>query len=91
VRYLARFAHLSGAPDEVNLPLHRALDLAILLVTAMIEERSGAIAGHHLHPIIVDTQGLNDLHDFINDKRAILTEILIELNYLILEYGNYNV
>lgn len=74
-----------------EVPLHRALDLAILVVTAMIEERSGAITGHHLNPVIVDPQGLNELHDFINDNRGLLTERLIELNYLILEYGNHNV
>lgn len=74
-----------------EVPLHRALDLAILVITTMIEERSGAFAGHHLHPVIVDPNSLNELHEFIKENRGILTERLVEINNLILVYGNYPV
>ncbi|WP_345951292.1 DUF6530 family protein [Mucilaginibacter sp. PAMB04274] len=74
-----------------EVPLHRALDLAILVIDALIEERSGTFMGHHLHPVIVAPNSLEELHEFIRDNRGILTERIIEINSLIREYGKYPV
>lgn len=74
------------SPQSEEVPLHRSLDQAILVLSTILEERTGKLPGFHLEPIVVNESGLTGLHKYINDNRGLLEERLYELNSLLFEY-----
>jgi len=76
--------HWSRQSEEV--PLHRALDMALMVISGMIEQKTNVLPGHHLELEVMQPQELNDLRDFIKDRSGLLEERVRELLLLIEQY-----
>jgi hypothetical protein len=80
--------HVNGrwSRQSEELPLHRALDLAILVTSSMIGEVIGNLPGHYLELEILQPEEMETLRNFIKDNKGILEERLWELRLLTNQY-----
>ena len=71
------------SPQSEEVPVHRALDLALLVVSALIEERTHRLPGNHLQLRVVQPGELEELRAFLREHRGVLEERLVEMQALL--------
>ena len=66
-----------------ELPLHRVLDLAILILSVYNNNSSDEKIDTFLKEIVIDEEGLNEVKDFLEENDEVFEERITELKRLL--------
>lgn len=71
--------------ESEDLPMHRVLDLTIMILSALLQQ-DGTYENHFLDLAVMDNEALTDLQDYLALRKPLLDERLHEINLLLKKY-----
>lgn len=71
-----------------DLPLHRVLDLSIMIISALVAKKTGKLENHYLDLEYIKDVDLQTFHQYLNNQRPELDERLQEISLMLKKYNN---